>query len=129
MTEEADQPEAEEETEDVSPGEGPIDVQKLFQTIIQELQAQPRRYKRFGIYWWPIKAMLKRAGYGKPQLYMLGGFTDPETARMVPQLNLEDTLRNAMEEYAFNTVHPHPDGRVENEDGEMVVIADDDAGF
>jgi hypothetical protein len=107
----------------------PIDTPRLFRTILQDLQARPEHYKRFGIWWWPIKALLKRAGYGPDQLYMLGTYQDPVTAAMVPRLDLEGTLRAAMDEYRQNAIFPHSDGRVENADGELVDVTDCDASL
>jgi hypothetical protein len=46
----------------------------------------PRRYKLFGIYWWPMKDFLKAAAYGKDQLYMLADYRDAITADLVPAM-------------------------------------------
>lgn len=107
--------------------EAPIDVHAAFRGIVQQLQVEPQRYKLFGLWWWPVKALLKRAGYGKDQLYMLGNYQDPITAHQVPAENLTDTLRSAFEEFAFNAAYPHPGGVVETPDGELVAIYDEDA--
>ena len=106
-----------------------IDPAQAFRNIVQALQVEPGRYKLFGIYWWPIKVLLKRAGYGPDQLYMLGGYQDPETAALVPGMGLEDTLRAAFEEYGRNARYPREAGHVEGPDGEVVVIYDEDAGL
>jgi hypothetical protein len=37
--------------------------------------------------------------------------------------------RLPFEEYRFNAVFPHSDGRVEDPDGQLVMIYDEDAGF
>lgn len=105
----------------------PIDPIAAFRNIVQQLQANPARYRLFGVYWWPIKAMLKVAGYGPRQLYMLGGYQDAGTAAMVPTMGLQDTLRAAFAEYGQNARYPHPDGTVETPDGELVRIHDEDA--
>ena len=91
MTNEPDADQDEDEEAPFDPGAGAIDIPKLSQAIIHMLQTDRLKYKRFGIYWWPIKAMLKRAGYTRAQLSMLGDFEDPETAAMVPELTLEQT--------------------------------------
>jgi hypothetical protein len=109
--------------------EGAIDVHATLRNVVQQLQDDPRRYRCFGIYWWPVKALLKRAGYGPDQLYMLGGYQDPDTAGLVPHLGLQDTMRAALAEYGQNLRFPHPDGMVEDADGEMVQLWDEDAGF
>jgi hypothetical protein len=106
-----------------------IDVPSALRNTLQQLQADPRRYKLFGIYWPAIKALLKRHGYGADQLYMLGDYHDAITAAMIPKMGLEETLRTAFEEYGQNARSPHPGGMVEDPDGEMVLIYDEDAGL
>lgn len=106
-----------------------MDVQAAFCNVVQQLQEEPQRYKLFGVWWWPVKALLRRAGYGPDQLALLGSYVDPETAAMVPRAGLEETLRAAFQEYGQNARFPHPDGKVENPDGELVTIYDEDAGL
>ncbi len=60
-----------------------MDIPKAFRNIVQQLQTDPVRYKLFGIYWWPIKKLLKGAGYGPDQLPMLGDYQDDEIAAHV----------------------------------------------
>jgi hypothetical protein len=106
-----------------------IDMPTALRNILQQLQQDPRRYKLFGIYWWPTKALLKRHGYGPAELYMLGPYLDQTTAALVPKMGLEETLRTALEEYGRNATFPHPGGMVEDPDGEMVILYDEDAGI
>ena len=37
-------------------------VDTALRNTLQQLQQGPRRYKLFGIYWWPMKDFLKAAG-------------------------------------------------------------------
>ena len=104
------------------------DLDGTFRNVVQQLQADPLRYKLFGIYWWAIKAMLKEAGFGPDQLYMLGSYTDPECAARMPKMGLQDTLEAALLEYGQNARYGRPGGRVEDADGEIVTIYDSDAG-
>lgn len=106
-----------------------IDVPATFRNIVQQLQEEPQRYKLFGVYWYAIKALLKRAGYGPDQLYMLGSYQDPDTIARMPHMGLQATLEAALEEYGQNARYPHPDGQVEDPDGELVTIFDEDAGL
>ncbi|WP_431860171.1 hypothetical protein [Azospirillum sp.] len=106
-----------------------MDVHAALRNVLQQLQADPQRYRWFGVWWWPVKALLKRAGYGPDQLYMLGSYQDPETAALVPSEGLEATLRAAFEEYGSNARFGRPGGRVEGPDGELVTIYDEDAGL
>ncbi len=105
------------------------DPAALLRGILQSLQAEPQRYRLFGVWWWAIKALLKRAGYGPDQLYMLGSYQDAETAALIPAENLADTLAAAMDEYQFNATFPHPGGMIEAPDGSMVRLFDEDAGI
>jgi hypothetical protein len=107
----------------------PIDVPQALRNVVQMLQTDPKRYKYFGVWWWPVKALLKRAGYGPDQLYMLGSYQDANTAAMVPREGLEDTLRAAFTEYGHNARYGRSGGVVENPDGELVTIFDEDAGL
>lgn len=105
-----------------------MDVHATLRNVLQQLQEEPRRYRLFGIYWWPVKALLKRAGYGPDQLYLLGNYHDHATAALVPRMGLEETVRTALEEFAQNARYPHSDGQVEDTDGSMVTVLDEDAG-
>lgn len=106
-----------------------MDVPTALRNVLQQLQEEPQRYRLFGVWWWPVKALLKRAGYGPDQLYMLGSYQDATTAALVPKANLEETLVAAFEEFAQNARYPRADGQVEDPDGEVVTIYDEDAGF
>lgn len=106
-----------------------MDVQVAFRNVVHELQSDPSRYKLFGVYWWPLKKLLKAAGYGPDQLYMLRDYQDARMADDVPPAGLEETLREAFVTYQQNLCYPHSDGRVELPDGEMVTMWDEDAGI
>ena len=105
------------------------DPATAFRDVIQILQTTPKNYKRFGIYWWPMKKLLIASGYGPDQLYMLGGYQDVEQANQVPAMPLPETLETAFGEYEFNAIYPYPDNRVETPDGEFVTVFDEDAGL
>ncbi|HEY0203323.1 MAG TPA: hypothetical protein VGC15_04140 [Acetobacteraceae bacterium] len=106
-----------------------MDVDAAFRNTVQQLQQEPQRYRLFGVYWWIVKKLLKAAGYDREQLYMLGDYEDPETAAMVPVLPLVATLEAAFTEYGQNARFPHTGGMVENPDGELVRLFDEDAGL
>ncbi len=106
-----------------------IDMAKTLNTVLHQLQGDPIRYRLFGIYWWPVKLLLKRAGYGRHQLYLLGDYQDAGTADLVPRMNLQDTMTAALEEFRRNAIFPHAGGMVESPDGEMVRLFDQDAGM
>jgi hypothetical protein len=106
-----------------------IDVAGALRNVLHQLQVEPWRYRLFGVYWPAVKAMLKRAGYGPDQLYMLGDHRMADIAALVPAAGLEETLMAALEDYGQNARFPHADGVVEGPDGELVTIYDPDAGF
>lgn len=106
-----------------------INIESAIRNVVTLLNKMPNRYKLFGVWWWPIKALLKVAGYGPDQLYMLGDYQDPETAAQVPAADLQGTLTAAFTEYGQNARNPHSDGRVEAPEGELITIWDDDAGI
>jgi hypothetical protein len=106
-----------------------LDPTRVAQNIVQVLQSNPVAYKRFGIWWWFIKGFLKGAGYTCHQLWLLEDYIDPEVAAMVPDAPFDQKLQAALRAYQFNSAFPHSDGRVENEDGDLVMIYDADAGI
>lgn len=105
------------------------DAHAALRNVVAQLQADASRYKAFGVWWWPIKALLKGAGYGRDQLYMLGDYVDREQAALVPEGGLAATMAAAFEAFGENIRYPHPGGEVETPDGELVVVLDADAGF
>ena len=114
---------------DEGSGEIPlIQVADMLRNTVAMLQANPERYSAFGVYWWPVKALLKRAGYGPENLMMLGDYEDPETAAMAPATGLQETLAAAIETYGYNVAYPHTEGKVEAPDGSLITIYDVDAG-
>jgi len=96
--------------------------------ILQALWRDPRNYRNFGIYWWPVKALL-RGYYTVDDCYMLGGYEDPEIAAMVPPGTQEETLGRALAEYEYNARFNLLCSQVTNEEGEEVTIYDEDAGL
>lgn len=95
--------------------------------VLTLLQKSPARYKTFGIWWWPVKAIL-RHHYGPDTLYLLGRYEDRDGAARVPRLSLQDTLARAIEEHRRNSLEGRLDGRVTDTDGEPYLLYDEDAG-
>lgn len=60
------------------------DVPKVCEAIVRLLQADPRRYRQFGVFWYGIKNILKRNGYTREQFYGLGHYTDVEAESHLP---------------------------------------------
>lgn len=103
-------------------------VSELVANILRILQADPRNYRNFGVFWWPVKALM-REYYSADDLYLLGSYVDPGVAAMVPSGSIEQTLGRALAEYAYNARYNSRRSQVANEEGEMVTIFDEDAGL
>jgi hypothetical protein len=103
-----------------------IDPKVLAGNVLQLLQADPRRYKLFGVYWYFIKALLKRY-YTKDNLYLLGDFVDQTVIERMPQeQTLEETLDAAIAEYQRNFSYGLGRNPVDP-DGEEFVLFDQDS--
>jgi hypothetical protein len=105
-----------------------IDPKQLAASTLQLLQADPRRYRYFGVYWYFIKALMKRY-YTKDNLYLLGDFVDQTVIDRMPQEHtLEETLDAAVAEYQHNFAYSM--GRNPTDpDGEEFTLFDQDANL
>lgn len=96
-------------------------------STLQLLQQNPERYKNFGVYWFFVKALLRRY-YTRENLHLLGEHMDPDCmARMPEHATLQEALVAAVEEYAQNARYNL--GRAEVEDptgGGLFVLNDED---
>lgn len=101
---------------------------KIAENFLRVLQTDPVKYRAFGVYWWFVKAFMKRY-FTADNLYMLGDYVDEEQAAMVPEHgSLQEALTAAIETYQWNLVHNMDSARVMAPDGETVTIFDQDAG-
>ena len=105
------------------------DIDRVLEAIVQMLQAEPRRYRDYGCFWWGIKRILKEHGYGPDQLYLLGSCTDLEAeshlpaepdAALLAEAIREQQYRAAFEPYSPDCYYP--------DDGSPYHLVDDDAG-
>lgn len=111
----------------MSAEDDPLDVRETLRNILLILQQDPIKYRCFGIWWWPVKALLRKF-CGRRQLYLLGSYEDPDGAARVPALPLHDTLRAALEEYALNLRYNLGRSEVQDRDGAPYTLIDPDAG-
>jgi len=106
-----------------------IDPKTFAESSLQLLQQNPRRYLNYGVYWYFVKALMKRY-YSRDNLAMLGEYMDPDVmARMPEHENLQEALAAAVEEYRKNASFNL--GRATVEDlvgGGVVLLHDEDAG-
>lgn len=108
-----------------------IEPGPTLRNILLLLQHNPASYRCFGIWWWPIKALLKGL-YTRDQLYLLGDYQDDEVASLASNAVLGDlpaTLTAALEEYALNVRYNLNGNIVQDPDGQNVQIYDADAGL
>jgi hypothetical protein len=65
----------------------PEAVPEALANVVRDLQAKPGRYRCWGVWWWPLKAMLIRAGMAA-QVRGLGSYMDPEAIATLPRDDL-----------------------------------------
>lgn len=100
---------------------------QIARNILLLLQEDPKRYRNFGVWWWPIKAIMKHY-YTREQLHLLGDYEDPAGIEKTPAASLDETLLAALETYAHNARYNLGRAETEGPDGETYVVYDEDAG-
>lgn len=105
----------------------PDEMREALRNVAALLQRDPMAYKRFGIWWWAVKRLLRAAGHTRAERSILGAYEDREQAAMIPLDTPDAVLAAALEEQAFDARWGCPDGQVETPDGEVVTIRDMDA--
>lgn len=106
-----------------------IDPKQLAASTLQILQSDPRNYRNFGVYWYFIKALMKRY-YTRDNLYMLGDYVDPTVvARMPAHENLQEALEAAVETYRINAAYAMGANDLTDPEGETFILQDTDAGY
>lgn len=82
-----------------------IDPRMFAASTLQLLQQDPNRYLNFGVYWFFVKALLKRY-YSRENLHLLGDYMDPDCmARMPEYATLQDAMEAAIIEYRQNAAY------------------------
>lgn len=106
-----------------------IDPKNCAESILLLLQEDPRRYRHFGVYWYFIKALMKRF-YTRENLHLLGDYMDQAVIdRMPPHANLQEALAAAIEEYRQNASFNMGSNVVTDPAGEQFTLVDTDAGI
>lgn len=103
----------------------PIDLDMALRNIVTVLQERPADYRRFGVYWWPIKAMLKGKGYGPDDLTVLGDFMPPDAEDLIEETGAQAIMAAALREY--QRLRFLNDDLSEDRDGQDYRCADPDA--
>jgi hypothetical protein len=102
---------------------------QIADNTLKMLSNNIRHYRNFGVYWYFMKAFLKRY-YTKDNLYILGDFEQPEVmARMPEYENFEDAMHDALLT-AYQNQQYNMDGATSiGPDDELVTLFDADAGL
>lgn len=107
-----------------------IDPRQFAASTMALLSEKPARYRNFGVYWFFVKALLKRVGYTRANLYLLGDYHDQAVADAMPEHpDLTAALAAATEEYRANAKNNLGRPSVLTPDGEEIVVFDEDAGL
>lgn len=103
------------------------DPQKFAESTLLLLQQDPRRYVNFGVYWFFVKAVLKKMGYTRDNLHLLGEYMDPEAiARMPEYPGLAEALDASISEYRQNASFNLLRNEVEDPTGGGVFVLKDE---
>lgn len=91
------------------------------------LQDRPLVYRNFGVWWWHVKAELKRLGFTRDTLPHLGSFHDPACAEhYYTGLTSADLAAEAFG-YQASAAFVHDCGPVATApDGELYLLRDED---
>ncbi len=74
------------------------------------MQRTPMFYRNFGVWWWHIKAEVKRHGYGVEQLYLLGDYDDTKTTDVMAAYADKSSgqrTKEALEHQALAVLHKY----------------------
>lgn len=105
-----------------------IDPKQLAASTLQLLQADPRNYRNFGVYWFLIKEMMKRY-YTRDNLFLLGDYRDQTVIDRMPEhASLQEALEAAVEMYRVNAAYGMNTNEFSDQDGETFILVDEDAG-
>jgi len=104
-----------------------IQPETFAENTLRLLQQDPRRYLNFGVFWFFVKALLKRY-YTRDNLHILGEYMDPECMARMPEFaTIQEAMQAALEEYGQNARYNM--GRQEVEDpvgGGLFMLNDED---
>jgi len=104
-----------------------MDHKTFAESTLELLQADPSRYRNFGIYWYLVKALLKKY-YTQDNFYLLGDYVDRTVTDRLPDgQTLDESLDAAIEEYRYNAVYNLGRSTVLDDDGEEFILMDQDA--
>ena len=95
--------------------------------VVALLQKEPMYYRNFGVWWWHVKAELKRNGFTRDQLHHLGSFTDATCRRYYQGMSRDERDNEAFDYQYAHTFHKYNVNSSITPDGETYLIHDQDA--
>lgn len=108
------------------PNTGAVDPKTFAASTRALLDEDWRRYRNFGVYWFFVKALLKRF-YDVHEMPRLGDYDDPSVNARIPDgLTAHQMLERAVEEYGANATLNLGRNRVQDDDGEAFWLHDPD---
>jgi hypothetical protein len=106
-----------------------IDPKTFAASTLALLQDDPRRYRCFGVYWYLVKALMRRF-YTRDNLHLLGDYVDQSVIERMPaHASLDEALEAAVEEYRQNASFNMGSNVVTDQHGEQFTLIDTDAGI
>jgi hypothetical protein len=104
-----------------------IDPATFAASVRELLSEDVRRYRNFGMWWFFVKALLRRF-YDKHNLAFLGGTYEDETVneRIPPGMDAYEMMAAATEEYIQNASFNLGSNEVTDADGQFFTILDPD---
>lgn len=102
-------------------------VPEVLRNIVRDLQVHPLRYRWFGVWWWPIKAFLIRAGHRPLLGSALGDAQDPAAIATLPAgLTPGRVLAEGLASYQWHARFERSPEWVDAPDGDRIRIHDPD---
>ena len=90
------------------------------------LNEDVRRYRNFGVYWFAVKAVLKRY-FDRHEMPILGDYVDESVVSRMPEgLDLDGVLEAAASEYQENASFNLGRNRISDPAGEFFTLIDPD---
>jgi hypothetical protein len=103
-----------------------IDPAAYARSVRALLTEDPRRYRNFGVYWYFVKALLRRY-FDRHEMPILGDYQDPSVIERMPKgLSAADMLQAAAEEYQHNAMFNLGRTELEDPEGEKFTLLDPD---
>ena len=106
-----------------------IPPDQLAANIRTMLDNDVKYYRNFGVYWYFVKAFMKKY-YTKDNLYLLGDYEQPEVvARMPAYDSFEDAMHDALMFARENHINNMGSATSIAPDDDPVTLFDEDAGI